>query len=50
MRNYQSMLDEQFVLSNAALDPMPVLEAIIATQQANGIFNQYLMEVVKVKQ
>lgn len=33
----QSMLDEQFVLSNAALDPMPALEAILATQQANGI-------------
>jgi len=33
----QSMLDEQFTLSNAPLDPMPALEAILATQKANGI-------------
>lgn len=33
----QAMLDEQFTLSNAPLDPMPALEAILATQKANGI-------------
>lgn len=33
----QSMLDDQFVVCPTPLDPMPALEAILATQKAMGI-------------
>ena len=43
------MLDEQFTLSNAPLDPMPALEAILATQKANGISQSVVDGSGKVK-
>jgi hypothetical protein len=45
----QTMLDDQFATCVTPLDPMPALEAIIATQNANGIKQSVSGDDGKVK-
>lgn len=45
----QTMLDEAFVTCTTPLDPMPALEAIIATQKASGIKQEVSDGTGKVK-